>query len=576
MDINGLKIKYSEQELADMMDNKSIAINLAGKDLSGYQTLSEGNKKALEHLVAAAEIINNVALEQDHPQNLVLKQALETAAKESSYAKRALELFNSLNGVAGFNGVDKQPIELFEGVHLLKGHNFYPQDLTIDEFHNILLNMLKNGKTDKVKSILSARTMVRRENDELKAIDYTEYFADDFSAVANELEVAAHYSDDESFKDYLGWQAQALLQNNEEMDVLADKHWAVLQNCPLEFTLSRENYDDEITPSVYENSELAQMLKEYNIEAVSKDMLGARVGIVNAKGTDLILKFKNYLPVLAAKMPYADKYTQSVLSGGELKQTMVDVDIIDLEGDYAQCRGGITTAQNLPNNDKPSIKRGGGRRNVYHRQVRMSGDDAKQKAILMRLVSPELHKYFDREADHLFVIGHENGHSLGPGSEYQNAIGSCKHIIEEHKADTISLTFMPQYVENGVIDAETLKKIYVSYIVGRMFLTARPHRMLPHRMGELIQFNYLLQHEAIRFDEHHLLHIDFSRLEGVLAQLLDETIAVQLSRSPEKADAFVEKYTQWTDISEHIAGVHRELGLKPYKKIVRHFHSMQN
>lgn len=571
MQINGYKIKYSEQELAEMMDYKTINIELAGPELEAYKQLSAGNRKALEHLVTAAKMMNNVALEQDNPHNLSMKKALEEAAINSTHAARALELFNSLNGVAGFNGVDKQPIEVFEGLPLLKGHNFYPSDLSEPEFHDILIAMLTAGKIDEVKNILSARTIVRRDGKELKAIDYTEYFAKDFSAIANELEVAAHYTDDDALEDYLGWQAQALLQNNPEMDSLADKHWAVLQDCPIEFTISRENYDDEITPSVYNNKELTALLEQHNIEAVSKDMLGVRVGLNNFEGTELILKFKQYIPTLAKMMPYHEQYHQSILDGEKLKQTMIDADIIDLEGDYAQCRGGITTAQNLPNNDKLSVKTGGGRRNVYHRQVRMSGDKEKQQKILQRLVPPELHKYYSKEADHIFVIGHENGHSLGPNSEYQNALGSYKHIIEEHKADTISLTFMPQYVKNGVIDAETLKKVYVSYIVGRMFLSARPHQMLPHRMGELIQFNYLLQHGAINFDDKGLLHIDFAQLDPVLHNLLDETIRVQLSKSPQTAEEFVEKYTVWTDISERIASVHRELGIKPYKRIIRHF-----
>ena len=571
MQINGYKIKYSEQELAEMMDHKTINIELAGPELEAYKQLSAGNRKALEHLVTAAKMMNNVALEQDNPHNLSMKKALEEAAINSTHAARALELFNSLNGVAGFNGVDKQPIEVFEDLPLLKGHNFYPSDLSEPEFHDILIAMLTAGKIDEVKKILSARTIVRRDGKELKAIDYTEYFAKDFSAIANELEVAAHYTDDDALEDYLGWQAQALLQNNPEMDSLADKHWAVLQDCPIEFTISRENYDDEITPSVYNNKELTALLEQHNIEAVSKDMLGVRVGLNNFEGTELILKFKQYIPTLAKMMPYHEQYHQSILDGEKLKQTMIDADIIDLEGDYAQCRGGITTAQNLPNNDKLSVKTGGGRRNVYHRQVRMSGDKEKQQKILQRLVTPELHKYYSKEADHIFVIGHENGHSLGPNSEYQNALGSYKHIIEEHKADTISLTFMPQYVKNGVIDAETLKKVYVSYIVGRMFLSARPHQMLPHRMGELIQFNYLLQHGAINFDDKGLLHIDFAQLDPVLHNLLDETIRVQLSKSPQTAEEFVEKYTVWTDISERIASVHRELGIKPYKRIIRHF-----
>lgn len=571
MKINGYDIAISEQDLENRLQNQTLDIELISPDFFGYCELSEGNRKALQHLVAAAKMINDVCLEQDHPQNLAQKKALEAAAPQDRQAELALQLFNSLNGVAGYNGVDKEPVEIFAGIHLLPGHNFYPVDLSVAEFHNILLSMLADGEQAEVAAILSARTMVRREGTKLRAIDYTVYFAEDFSRIANELEVAAHYCDVEEFKDYLGWQAQALLQNNPDMDMLADQHWAVLQDCPLEFTLSRENYDDEITPTVYNHPELKAKLEALGIEAVAKDMLGARVGVVNRKGTELILQFKKYIPELARQMPYAERYHQHILDGEELKQTMVDVDLVDLEGDYAQCRGGITTAQNLPNNDKLAVKCGGGRRNVYHRQVRMSGDNEKQKLILEKLVAPELHRYFDREADHLFVIGHENGHSLGPDSNYQNAVGPLRHIIEEHKADVISLAFMPYYVEKGVIDAETLKKIYVSYIVGRMFLTARPHRQLPHRMAELLQFNYLRKNGAINFDENGKLQINFAKLSTVLHSLLDETIAVQLSASPQKAEDFVNQYTDWSPDSERIAAVHHQLGIKPYKHIVRHF-----
>ena len=395
MQINGYQINYSEEELRRKMTEETLEVKLISPQFEGYLNLSEGNQKALRHLIAAARMINDVTLEQDHPLNLVQKKALEEAAASgNAHAKLALELFNSLNGVAGYNGVDKEPVEIFDGIHLLPGHNFYPQDLGPAEFQQILLQMLKAGKTAEVRRILSARTMVRRHGDELRAIDYTDYFAEQFSQIANELEVAAHYSDDEALKDYLGWQAQALLQNNPDMDMLADKHWAVLQKTPLEFTLSRENYDDEITPSVYDNAELKQLLEAYGIEAVSKDMLGARAGVVNQAGTELILQFKKHIPALAAKMPYADSYHQSILDGEELKQTMVDADLADLEGDYAQCRGGITTAQNLPNNDKLAVKTGGGRRNVYHRQVRMSVDREKERKLLDRLVDPALHRFF--------------------------------------------------------------------------------------------------------------------------------------------------------------------------------------
>lgn len=570
MKINGYELNLSEEQLDDIINNKMRTIELVDKNFPGYQNLTDGNKKALQHLVAAARVFNDVAMEQDHELNLAMKKALEEAAKGSTHAAKALKLFTSFRGVEGHNGIDLEPVEIFKGIHGAKGRNFYPSDLSEKEFHEIITRMINDGKIDEVKKILSVRTMVRRDGADLKAIDYTEYFADEFSKAANELEVAAHYTTDEDFKDYLGWQAQALLQNNEDMDMLADKHWAVLQNNnQLEFTLGRESYDDELTPTIYNNPDLMKLIDKHGIEVNPKDMLGVRVGIINKEGTDLILKFKEHMPELAKLMPYADQYHQSISDGEELKQTMVDVDLVALTGDYAQCRGAITTAQNLPNNDKLAIKTGGGRRNAYHRQVRQSGDKERNKKLLERLVAPELHKYFDLEADHLFVIGHENGHSLGPDNEYQRNLGLYRSTIEEEKADTVSIAFMPEYVKAGVIDEETLKKIYTTWVAYRLFLKAQP--LEAHRVGELIHFNFMHDNGAFWFDEEHKLHINFDKFHDVIMAMLKETIEVQLSKSAEKAKAFIDKYTNWGKVPQYIAMVQKELGVKNYIEIKDHF-----
>ena len=571
MKINSYEIAYSEDELKEMIEHKMRQIHLVDRNFEGYKKLSDGDKKALEHLVVAAKMMNDVSLEQDHKLNRVMKRALENEADGSTQAAYALRLFNSLNGVEGVNGVDEKPVEIFKGVSGSMGRNFYPDDLTVHEFHEIISKMLDEGKKTEVQKILSARTMVRRKGDELHAIDYTEYFANVFSEMANELEVAAHYTTDEKFKDFLGWQAQALLQNNEDMDMLADKHWAVLQDNDLEFTIGRENYDDQLTQTIYNNPELMAKIQAAGIEINNKDMLGVRVGIVNHEGTKLIMRFKEHMSELAELMPFKDKYTQNVGKDSELKQTMVDVDLVALTGDYAQCRGAITTAQNLPNNDKLAVKTGGGRRNVYHRQVRQSVDMEKYKQILERMVAPELHQYFDVEADHLFVIGHENAHSLGPKAEYQNALGQYKNMIEEHKADVASIAFMPEYVKNGTISEEQLRKIYTTWVVYRLFMKAKPVFVMPHRMADLMQFNYLLENRAIWFDENDKLHINFDIFGKVMTKFLEETIAVQLSKSPKKAKEFVDRLTTWGKYSAKIAALHEELGLKPYIEIKSYF-----
>ena len=571
MKINGFKLKYSAPELKHKVNNEMRQIVLIDKNNESYKSLSDGDKKALTHLVNAAKIINDVALEMDHPLNLVQKQALEVAAETSPYAANALKLFNSLNGVAGSNGLDKEPIEIFEGIRSYEGCNFYPTDLGSAELQKIIAQMLDEGKASEVQKILSARTMVRRDGKYLKAIDYTEYFEPEFSEIANELECAAHYTTDELFKDYLGWQAQALIQNNEDMDILADKHWAKMQDTPLEFTLSRENYDDKLTPTIFANKELCARLEILNIKPVPKDMLGIRVGIVNKKGTDLLLKFKDEMIKLASLMPYCDEYVQNVGGSKGLKQTMVDADIVALSGDYALCRGGITTAQNLPNNDKPSLAHGGGRRNVYHRQVRQGSDKDKTHKILEGLVAPELHKYYDEDADHLFVIGHENGHSLGPDSSYQTALGIYQHIIEEHKADVISAAMMPEYVKAGIISEEMRKSIYATWIIRRHFMIAFPEDREAHRVADLIEYNYLHEHGAFSFDKNKKLHIDFDKMKAVCKQLLADTIEVQLSKSPDFAKEFIDRWSSWGDMQQYIADFKKNLGVRPYIEIVSAF-----
>ncbi len=571
MEINGFKLKYSIAELKEKINEQMRKIELIDKNNPAYTALSDGDKKALKYLADAAKIMNNVALEMDNPHNLVQKKALEEAAPTNEQAALTLKLFNSLNGVAGFNGIDKEPVELFEGIKMQKGCNFYPADLTAEELAQIISDMLDAGHENEVRKILSARTMVRRNGDFLKAIDFTEYFAKEFSEIANLLECAAHFADDDLFKDFLGWQTQALLQNNEEMDILADKHWARMQDSPLEFTISRENYEDKLTPTIFDNAELTDRLTKLNIAPVPKDMLGVRVGIVNKEGTTLLLKFKDEMTKLAGLMPKADSYTQNVGGNSGLKQTMVDVDLTMLSGDYAMCRGGITLAQNLPNNDKPSLKHGGGRRNVYHRQVRQSGDKEKTKQILNGLVDSELHQYYDEEADHLFTIGHENGHSLGPDSSYQTALGVYQHIIEEHKANLISASMMPEYVNAGIISAEQLKKIYTTWVIKRHLMTAYPSSGEAHRVADLIEYNYLTAHKAIYFDKNKKLHLDFAKMPQVCRTMLEDIISVQLSKSPEYAKAYIEKWTDWSEISQYVADFKLKLGVKPYIELVTHF-----
>ena len=379
-----------------------------------------------------------------------------------------------------------QKVGLAKDVKSPLGKGFYPEDIEKDEFHKILLNMLKKGEDDEVKKILNQRTMVVRDGDKLKGIDYTEFFKDEFKAAANELREAAKTSTNPVFNEFLIHQANALDSYSPMEDALADKVWASMQDTPLEFTITRENYSDELTKTIPQNQELSALLKEKGISPLPKDSIGVRVGIINKEGTEKLLGIKEYLPIIAQNMPYCDKYEQKI-SKTDNKQTMVDADIVLMSGDSSTIRAGIVIAENLPNADKESLKIGGGRRNVYHRQIRQakSSDDIKKR--LNVTLNPDQHQYYDSDASHKFVIGHENMHTLGP-KEHLDDLGKYMNLIEEMKADTGSVGMLNLLVKEKFYTEEEKKQIVVTQVLGDA-LKSMPQISQTHRAGDLIEFN---------------------------------------------------------------------------------------
>ena len=381
------------------------------------------------------------------------------------------------DGQKGINAINNQghEINLAKGLRLKPGMGVYPEDITKEELHNILIKMLKENKIEEVKNILNQRSIVERDGEYLKAIDYVDYFKEEFSQIADLLDEAAKVSTNSDFNEYLNLQAHAFREANPILDAYADIKWAELQDTPLELTITRESYLDQLTGSFIENEELKKLLEDNNIKPIPKDSLGLRLGIVNKEGTEMILGIKEYLPLMAENMPYNDEYNQSIISNDTIKQTMVDADLIMLAGDCGAFRTSITLAENLPNDDKLAISMGGGKRNVYHRQIReaAAGDSDKIKQLLDSILDPEQHQYYDDEADHWFTICHENTHSLGPVIN-NDKLAEYSHIIEENKANLGGLIFLDLFLEKGYYTEEQKNKIIVTFIVGRLFLKDEP------------------------------------------------------------------------------------------------------
>ncbi len=560
--VNGAKISFerkknmrefefnlSLEELQDRTSKDRLATKkFLTPDAPEYLGLAEGDKKALAHLVKAANYIERINMQLDCHDNLAFQEYLEReVAKGNEQAKLTKILFDAQKGM---NAVDRMSnkINLAKGVKELPGKGVYPKDLGKEEFHNILIKMLKEGKSDEVRKILTQRSVVERKGDELVGIDYVDKFKEDFVKVADELELAAKTSTNADFNEFLLLQAKALRTADPMLDAYADKKWATLQDTPLEFTITRENYADEMTETVVENPELQALLEKHDISPVTKDFLGGRVGIVNKEGTEKLLAIKEYLPAIAKLMPYADEYEQNITN--DAKQTMVDVDMVVASGDVGAYRGGVTLAENLPNNDKLSLQIGGGRRNVYHRQIRFVSNPAKLQERLDNILDKDQHKYYFDEASHWFTIGHENAHSLGPKSS-QESLGKYKHIIEENKADMGALAFVDELTEMGMYTPEQRDQILVT-AVSEQFLKSKPNMSQAHRVRTVMQNKYFEERGAYEIIDGKI-HVNIDKVIPAAKEMLAEIVRIQVDGDFEKAEKYVTDNFVWTDSMEFIA-----------------------
>lgn len=555
------KIALSTEELERRTNKDALpSTTMLKADAPEYLNLAQGDKDALKHLVKAGKILEEVHLKLDNPKNIPFREFLKKEVEKGNKdAEMAMKMFL---GQKGMNALDTEShmVNLAEGVEETDGKGFYPEDLKADEFQNILIKMLKEGKDDEVKKIVNQRSVVFRDGDELKAVDYTELFKDEFEKMAQEFEKAAETSTNADFNEYLKLQAEALRVADPMADAYADKKWATLQDTPLELTITRECYDDTLSTSISENKELLKMLDDRNIQVYPKDSLGCRVGIINKESTNDLLKIKKFLPEMAKMMPFNDKYVQNIKPDGDSKQTMVDVDLLMLAGDCGAYRGGVTLAENLPNDDKMSLTIGGGRRNVYHRQIRLGAKPEKIKERLNALLDPEQHRYYNLEADHWFTIGHENTHSLGP-TQGREKLGKYQSIIEENKADVGAVSFIDMLTEKGMYTQEQRLQILVTFAADN-FLKAKPELTQAHRVRSIMQAQFLLREGAIEVNENGIVHVNIEKVVPAMAKMLKEAIRVQLSQDVNEAEKYVTEYFVWDDKCEKVAENLRKISKK--------------
>lgn len=542
------KYKMSLKELKTRTSKSHYkAINFLKRTDKEVQNLTKDDLMVLCHLTRAAYEIEKIQFSLENVKNhQILTFLNKKTLKNDEKAILARRMF--LSQKSNFSpDMEGNKTAIFEGVNQTLGLGFFPEDLTVQRFHEILSQMIDNSEIQEVQEILNQRSVVKWNGEKLKSVDFVEEFAE-FKMVAKELREAKKHCQDEKFNEFLELQAKALETADPMLDAYADKAWAELdENCKFEFTITRECYQENLTKTIFDNIELLKKLQEAGVKIYAKDSLGARVGLVNKDGTKLLNKLKNLVDVSAKFMPYKELYENK--KSDSVKQIAVDVDLIALTGDEGAYKASIVTAQNLPNGDKLAFSIGGGNRNVYHRQVRNSGSKKNHK----KLIAEEFWKYYNPEADHWAVICHENTHSLGPNS---NTLGKYSSILEEFKADMGMYAFLDEFVQEGCFTEFETKQMMVTGLY-RNFMKGKPSLAQAHKTRSVMICNRMLNEKAIVLDDENKLHFDFKKIKSLTKTMLAEVVKLQLDCDVKQAEAYVEKWFVWTEEIEKIAKVIR-------------------
>lgn len=513
-------------------------------DSREVKRLSKNDLLVLMHLTRAANKLESVNLKLGHPKNIEFLEFLnreEQAGNEKAILTK--KMFLSQKSMFSPDTLGNQTV-LAKGIKEPDGLGYFPEDLEAEEFHKIIDKMLDDGETKEVAEILNQRSIVVRDGEKLKAIDFVNAFSE-LQEMADELDKAREFSTDKKFNKYLELQSKALRTADPMLDAKADKQWATLSGGKFEFTIARECYDEKLTKSIYENHELMKKLKAAGITVYAKDCLGARVGIVNKTGTKLLKKLKALIDVSSKLMPYLDEYENQCLGEDEIPQTAVDVDLITLTGEEGAYRASLVLAQNLPNDDKMALEIGGGRRNVYHRQVRANAN----KKLYKNLIDDEQFKYFNPEADHWAVICHENTHSLGPKTH--SGLGKFSFIIEEYKADMGMYCFLREFVKEGYFTETQAKQIIVTSLAYG-FLKGKPSLNQAHRTRSVMICQRMITEKAIVI-KNGKLWFDFEKVIDTAKEMMKEAIRLQLDGDVKKAEEYITKWFVWDDTLIEIA-----------------------
>jgi len=195
--------------------------------------LTDSDRQALRHLVAAAEEMDEIFWRQAWARNPEFTP--KVAALTGPNAEAAKDYYRIMYG--RWDRIDE--LEPFLGTQEHPpGAGFYPQDLSVEEFEDWL-----EAHPEDVEAFKSLHTVIRRDGEGLVAVPYSEAYREQLEEAAAELRAAAEMTENETLKRFLSLRADAFLSDDY---FASDMAWMDLDS-PIEIVIGPyETYEDRL------------------------------------------------------------------------------------------------------------------------------------------------------------------------------------------------------------------------------------------------------------------------------------------------------------------------------------------
>ncbi len=360
----------------------------------------------------------------------------------------------------------------------------------------------------------------RTEDGKIQTIPYSKEYREWLDPAAKLLMEAAQSTENATLKKFLTSRADAFVSNDY---YASDVAWMEL-DAPIELTIGPyETYMDEL----------------FNYKAAFEVFVALRDEAESAK----LIKFSGYLQDIENNLPFDAKYRNPKLAA---MSPIRVVDVIYAAGEGN--RGVQTAAYNLPNDER--VIREKGSKRVMLKNMQEAKFDKVLIPISQMVLSQSQQKYLSFDAFFTHILAHELMHGLGPHNIIMNGketnvrqeLKELYSAIEEAKADITGLFALQFLVDKGLLDKKMEEEMYTTYLTS-MFRSVRFGINEAHGKGVAMQFNFLSDEGAIKFDEAAgTFSVDSLKIKNAVRKLTGEILTIEAEGSYSKAKALIEKY----------------------------------